>query len=427
MNGRLTDIYLPVCPGIKPVDIENKEIASHQQDFDKEYSRPDAQCQPINFPLAEIDSFEWGRGPHSEIYSYFYKRFTVYTLGLLELENSQKILNIGCGWGFEEKNLVNLYNDLNIWSIDISREMIKKARLGNCPSKLCIGLAESLPFPDEMFDRIMSREVIEHVISPELMIKEIARCLKPGGLAVITTEHEASLGPAHLPLNLLDKFLAPLGLKLLKSEYKNTAPDSAQVKAFALAAGLSPADTVWDGAMYNILTSHHFQKIFKSQLPDIAHFFAWLEGAGAVDRFFCDQVKFVLHKPKAAQEVTPQKASASYSCPECRGELEINRTVVRCVSCGKKYNYLEADVIDFTSSEVRPKKTMTASAGTENNKITDKCRSFFKKLLKFFLFFIYDITIVPLAILITLYRRATNKPKLPEIIGLDDKLLKYIQ
>ncbi len=42
------------------------------------------------------------------------------------------------------------------------------------------------PFSDSEFDTIISTQVLEHVAKPWLMIKEIGRILKPGGVCVLT-------------------------------------------------------------------------------------------------------------------------------------------------------------------------------------------------------------------------------------------------
>jgi SAM-dependent methyltransferase len=52
--------------------------------------------------------------------------------------------------------------------------------------------ATSLPFPDDSFDRIIAAEILEHVARDGLAMTELARVLRPGGLAAITV-------PAWLP------------------------------------------------------------------------------------------------------------------------------------------------------------------------------------------------------------------------------------
>jgi len=52
--------------------------------------------------------------------------------------------------------------------------------------------AASLPFPDGAFDRVIAAEIIEHVPRDWRVMAEIARVLRPGGIAAVTV-------PAWLP------------------------------------------------------------------------------------------------------------------------------------------------------------------------------------------------------------------------------------
>ena len=50
-----------------------------------------------------------------------------------------------------------------------------------------VGDALNLPFGNDSFDTIISTEVLEHVEKPWLMVKEIRRVLKPGGVCILST------------------------------------------------------------------------------------------------------------------------------------------------------------------------------------------------------------------------------------------------
>lgn len=63
--------------------------------------------------------------------------------------------------------------------------------------------ADRLPFADEAFDRIVVIDVHEHLEDVRPMNDEIARVLKPGGLAVVTTPNGNTL----LPVSLLKRLL----------------------------------------------------------------------------------------------------------------------------------------------------------------------------------------------------------------------------
>jgi SAM-dependent methyltransferase len=54
------------------------------------------------------------------------------------------------------------------------------------------GDATAMPFPDGCFDRVIAAEVLEHIPADQSAINEVARVLRPGGVAAVTV-------PAWLP------------------------------------------------------------------------------------------------------------------------------------------------------------------------------------------------------------------------------------
>ena len=48
---------------------------------------------------------------------------------------------------------------------------------------------ETLPFPDDGFDLVYARQALHHARDLELLCREIARVLKPGGMLLATREH----------------------------------------------------------------------------------------------------------------------------------------------------------------------------------------------------------------------------------------------
>jgi SAM-dependent methyltransferase len=51
----------------------------------------------------------------------------------------------------------------------------------------CLGSADSLPFPDETFDVVFCNWVIIYVENVAKVLHEARRCLRPGGLMILTT------------------------------------------------------------------------------------------------------------------------------------------------------------------------------------------------------------------------------------------------
>ncbi len=95
----------------------------------------------------------------------------------------EKILEIGVGTG---KN-IPYYKKGRFVAVDISDKMIRKAKKRAERQELKIDLiiadAESLPFKDEVFDKIFTTFVFCSVENPVLGLKEAYRILKNGGRA----------------------------------------------------------------------------------------------------------------------------------------------------------------------------------------------------------------------------------------------------
>jgi ubiquinone/menaquinone biosynthesis C-methylase UbiE len=103
-----------------------------------------------------------------------------------------KILHIGVGTGME---IINFPADLDITGIDISPKMMERAiwRGKQYPGKFrfCLMNAESLAFPDNTFDTVVTVCVFCTVPHPVQGLEECRRVLKPGG-KLLMFEHVMS-------------------------------------------------------------------------------------------------------------------------------------------------------------------------------------------------------------------------------------------
>ncbi|NVN93335.1 MAG: class I SAM-dependent methyltransferase [Desulfuromonadales bacterium] len=109
---------------------------------------------------------------------------------LLSLKPTDKLLDIGCGYG---GLLIYLHRKVGfsqaMEGLDCSSLMVARAReefrargLEAC-ARISHGLATRLPYPDATFDVIVSTYVIKHLSDDLLgdMLAEAMRVLKPGG------------------------------------------------------------------------------------------------------------------------------------------------------------------------------------------------------------------------------------------------------
>ena len=110
--------------------------------------------------------------------------------GLLSLATTDKVLDIGCGYGGLMIYLNRRVGFKTVMEgLDSSELMVTRAQAEmknrSLDSRINIrhGLATKLPYPDATFDVVLSTYVIKH-LSDELsqeMFKEVMRVLKPGG------------------------------------------------------------------------------------------------------------------------------------------------------------------------------------------------------------------------------------------------------
>lgn len=78
-----------------------------------------------------------------------------------------------CGWDVE--------------GLEVSRSAVEHAR--SLGFKVFCGELEQAKYPDDYFDVVTASEVLEHLLNPQPLLREIARILRPGGLFWATTPH----------------------------------------------------------------------------------------------------------------------------------------------------------------------------------------------------------------------------------------------
>jgi ubiquinone/menaquinone biosynthesis C-methylase UbiE len=301
----------------------DQDLHEHRASFDRHYG---GHITPnrMSFPLADIDGLDWRRGPHAnEYFAYMYRRFSAHILTMLDIEDGMCVLVLGCGVGSDEKNIRHFYPATSIWGVDISVVMLEAAIASGAPANFAQAPAEHLPFPDACFDRVVSREVIEHVLDPHKMMGEVARVLKPGGIAVITTENEESLCFRNEPVNRLRRRLAGLlGVSLPdRHTVKDEAPSVREFGAICSAVGLEIERILFDGALYKTLPMLQ-RRIQGRSLAELAHRLSRLEGNGGLAAELCDQVKFKVRKPRTHS--LGSVASVRYTVPGTSDALELD-------------------------------------------------------------------------------------------------------
>ena len=88
-------------------------------------------------------------------------------------ENCQRVLEVGCGEG-GFISAVKKMTAAEAWGVDISEESISIA--SECIDKaICTDLTEDMSIlPNNYFDAIFFNDVLEHIIDPESLLKNIS-------------------------------------------------------------------------------------------------------------------------------------------------------------------------------------------------------------------------------------------------------------
>ncbi len=117
-------------------------------------------------------------------------RYGYFRRKLQELNLSGKtVLDVGCGGGFLAEEFAR--DGFTVTGIDPAARSLEAARQHAADNNLAIdyqvGKGEALPFPDASFDVVACCDVLEHVDDLSLVIREVARTLKPGGVFCFDT------------------------------------------------------------------------------------------------------------------------------------------------------------------------------------------------------------------------------------------------
>jgi SAM-dependent methyltransferase len=96
------------------------------------------------------------------------------------------VLENGCGIGVYVEQLAGYSGTVVGLEYEFQRVLQADRRLAQVSNTVFLNAAgESLPFPDESFDLILSHEVLEHVQDDRRTVQEMVRILRVGGRAVI--------------------------------------------------------------------------------------------------------------------------------------------------------------------------------------------------------------------------------------------------
>lgn len=120
-----------------------------------------------------------------------------WTIELLHIEPSDRILEVGFGPGAAVESLVKLQPSVHLDGVDHSEAMLQAASSRNRYAmiegkvSLQLGSVDQLPFEESCFDKAFAINCIYFWERPVKGLVELHRVLKPGGLLGITVRDKA--------------------------------------------------------------------------------------------------------------------------------------------------------------------------------------------------------------------------------------------
>ncbi|MFX1518453.1 MAG: class I SAM-dependent methyltransferase [Promethearchaeota archaeon] len=143
--------------------------------------------------IAKTDSKE-EKMTKSQSIEWLWDKLRTKSLKLLEIAEGNLILDIGSGKS-PLLSILPIYSNIQLVCIDLAsthlQRMIPIIKKNRKKVDLIVADAENLPFKENVFERILCSEVIEHLTHPLRAIYEIKRILK--GKGVITTPNRHNI------------------------------------------------------------------------------------------------------------------------------------------------------------------------------------------------------------------------------------------
>lgn len=154
------------------------------------------------------------------------------------LDRGERALEVGCGSGYWLERLDRW--GLRATGLDPSRSMLRRAAARGTGVPLVRGRAESLPFRDGAFDRVLAIQVLHHLREPSAFASEARRVVRSGGgLLVIALDPSAGADRWYV----YDYFEGTLALD------RSRHPSSSQLRRWLEQAGFTACRTALAGSV----------------------------------------------------------------------------------------------------------------------------------------------------------------------------------
>lgn len=101
-----------------------------------------------------------------------------------------KLLDVGCASGWFLSQVHGRYPYLKCFGVDVYQKAIEHAQKSYSQFSFSQADAHYLPFQEGFFDIVICFNVLEHVINPQKVMKEIKKVVKKNGVVIIGMDSE---------------------------------------------------------------------------------------------------------------------------------------------------------------------------------------------------------------------------------------------
>lgn len=181
------------------------------------------------------------------------RRYISWREELWSLVKGPEVLEVGVGTG---KNIAFFPDGVKVTGVDLTQGMLEQARnraaILKRDATLLLGDAQSLEFPDAVFDTVIATFVFCSVADPVQGLREVSRVVKPGG-QVLLLEHVRSAKPI---LGELMDFLNPALVRVTGANINRRTVDNVR------GAGLSidHVENLGVGDIYKMIIAHREER-----------------------------------------------------------------------------------------------------------------------------------------------------------------------
>src|SRR5215813_12745842 len=125
---------------------------------------------------------QWAQSGRGDEMEEHHSDITDQTLALMDLQPSDRVLDLGCGTGWASRRLARVAGE--VVGLDVADEMLRRAEHASSDFtnvRYLWGSAGKIPVPDNYFTKVLSVESFYYYADQGTALAELRRVLQPGG------------------------------------------------------------------------------------------------------------------------------------------------------------------------------------------------------------------------------------------------------